>query len=123
MRSVDLDAVALRLAVGAVEHLDRPVERTARGERGLRPPLGDALGRLLAADTGEPIGVANTRVWSALECVRKTGSMTQALTVRQVDADGWALLASGSARIATWSTTVNDRTDPIVFAVLHAEGI
>ena len=48
--------------------------------------------------------------------------MTQALTVRQVDADGWALLASGNARIATWSTTVNDRTDPIVFAVLHAEG-
>ena len=56
--------------------------------------------------------MANTRVWSALECVRKTGAMTQALTVRQVDADGWALLASGEARIATWSTTVNDRTGP-----------
>jgi enediyne polyketide synthase len=76
---------------------------------------------LLAADTGESTSVANTRVWSALECVRKTGAMTQALTVGQVDPDGWALLSSGSARIATWTTTVNDRPDPVVFAVLQEE--
>ncbi|MEU5262348.1 type I polyketide synthase [Amycolatopsis sp. NPDC021455] len=102
--------------------IETAVERSEEDWAGL---LGEellALGRLLAADTGEPAGVANTRVWSALECVRKTGSMTQALTVRQVDADGWALLASGDARIATWSATVNGRPDPIVFAVLHAEG-
>ncbi|MEQ0565883.1 type I polyketide synthase [Amycolatopsis sp. NEAU-NG30] len=102
--------------------IETAIDRTEEDWAGL---LGEellALGRLLAADTGEPLSVAYTRVWSALECVRKTGSMTQALTVRQVDADGWALLASGSARIATWSTTVNDRTAPIVFAVLHAEG-
>ncbi|MEU8639224.1 type I polyketide synthase [Amycolatopsis sp. NPDC048633] len=102
--------------------IETAIERSEEDWAGL---LGEellALGRLLAADTGEPVSVANTRVWSALECVRKTGSMTQALTVRQVDADGWALLASGNARIATWSTTVNDRTAPIVFAVLHAEG-
>jgi enediyne polyketide synthase len=102
--------------------IETAIERTEEDWAGL---LGEellALGRLLAADTGEPISVANTRVWSAIECVRKSGSMTQALTVRQVDADGWALLANGEARIATWSTTVNDRTDPIVFAVLHSEG-
>jgi enediyne polyketide synthase len=102
--------------------IETAVERSEEDWAGL---LGEellALGRLLAADTGEPAGVANTRVWSALECVRKTGSMTQALTVRRVDADGWALLASGDARIATWSATVNGRPDPIVFAVLHAEG-
>jgi enediyne polyketide synthase len=116
----------LTLVVAGAEQvacdIETAIERTEEDWAGL---LGEellALGRLLAADTGEPISVANTRVWSALECVRKTGSMTQALTVRQVDADGWALLASGTARIATWSTTVNDRTDPIVFAVLHTEG-
>jgi enediyne polyketide synthase len=102
--------------------IETAVERTDEDWAGL---LGDellAVGRLLATDAGEPVSVANTRVWSALECIRKTGEMTQALTVRQVDADGWALLACGDARIATWSTTVNDRPEPIVFAVLQAEG-
>ncbi|HEY2063527.1 MAG TPA: type I polyketide synthase [Amycolatopsis sp.] len=81
-----------------------------------------AVGRLLAAETGEPAAAANTRVWCALECVRKTGGLTQALTVRRVEPGGWALLASGEALIATWRTTVNDRRDPVVFAVLQAEG-
>jgi enediyne polyketide synthase len=102
--------------------IESAIERTEEDWAGL---LGEellAVGRLLAADTGEPVTVANTRVWSALECVRKTGSMTQALTVRRVESDGWALLACGGALIATWSTTVNDRPDPVVFAVLQAEG-
>lgn len=77
-----------------------------------------AVGRLLAAEAGESTTVANVRVWTALECVRKTGGMTQALTVGRVDPDGWALLSTGAARIATWVTTVNDRLDPVVFAVL-----
>ncbi|MFE0025270.1 SDR family NAD(P)-dependent oxidoreductase [Amycolatopsis sp. NPDC059021] len=101
--------------------IETAVERTEEDWAGL---LGEellAVGQLLAADAGEPATVANTRVWSALECVRKTGDMTQALTVRRVEADGWALLASGQFRIATWATTINDRTDPVVFAVLQGE--
>jgi len=102
--------------------IESAIERTEEDWAGL---LGEellAVGRLLAADTGEPVTVANTRVWSALECVRKTGSMTEALTVRRVESDGWALLACGGDLIATWSTTVNDRPDPVVFAVLQGEG-
>ncbi|WP_410589853.1 type I polyketide synthase [Amycolatopsis sp. lyj-23] len=102
--------------------IETAIERTDEDWAGLLGEELVAVGRLLAADTGEPLAVANTRVWSALECVRKTGLMTQALTVRRVEPDGWALLASGSALIATWSTTVNDRPDPVVFAVLQAEG-
>ena len=101
--------------------IETAIERTEEDWAGL---LGEdllAVGRLLAADAGEPVSVANTRVWSALECIRKTGELTQALTVRRVEADGWALLACGDARIATWSTTVNDHPDPVVFAVLQAE--
>ncbi|MEC3976934.1 type I polyketide synthase [Amycolatopsis sp. H20-H5] len=78
-----------------------------------------AVGSLLATDTGDTPDVANTRVWTALECVRKTGELTQAITVRRVDPDGWALLACGDALIASWVTTVNDRPDPVVFAVLQ----
>lgn len=97
------------------------IERTPQDWAGL---LGEdllAVGELLAADGREPVSVANTRVWSALECVRKTGDMTQSLTVRRVDPDGWAVLSHGRARIATWVTTVNDRTDPVVFAMLQGE--
>jgi len=101
--------------------VETAVERTPEDWAGL---LGEHLlsvGELLAADAREPLSVAHTRVWSALECVRKTGDMTQALTVHRVDPDGWAVLSHGSARIATWVTTVNDRTDPVVFAVLQGE--
>ncbi|MEU4253839.1 type I polyketide synthase [Amycolatopsis sp. NPDC026612] len=102
--------------------IESAIERTEEDWAGLLGEELVAVGRLLATDTGEPVTVANTRVWSALECVRKTGGMTQALTVRRVEADGWALLACGDALIATWSTTVDDRTAPVVFAILHAEG-
>ncbi len=101
--------------------VETAIERTPEDWAGL---LGEdllAVGELLAADAREPLSVAHTRVWSALECVRKTGDMTQALTVHRVDPDGWAVLSHGSARIATWVTTVNDRTDPVVFAVLQGE--
>ncbi|WP_410583497.1 SDR family NAD(P)-dependent oxidoreductase [Amycolatopsis sp. lyj-108] len=102
--------------------VETAIERTPEDWAGL---LGEdllAVGELLAADAREPLSVAHTRVWSALECVRKTGDMTQALTVHRVDPDGWAVLSHGAARIATWVTTVNDRTDPVVFAVLQGEG-
>lgn len=75
--------------------------------------------RLTLTVAGAGLFGENTRVWSALECVRKTGLMTQARTVARVDPDGWALLSSGEARIATWATTVNDRPGPVVFAVLQ----
>ncbi|HJP77491.1 MAG TPA: type I polyketide synthase [Pseudonocardiaceae bacterium] len=101
--------------------LETVVERTEEDWAGL---LGEdllAVAELLAADTGEDRAVANTRVWSAMECVRKTGAMTQSMTVRRIDRDGWALLANGEHRIATWTTTIDGKPDPVVFAVLHRE--
>jgi enediyne polyketide synthase len=77
-----------------------------------------AVRDVLAADAGEPPVVAATRVWSALECIRKTGSSTQALTVHSVHPGGWALLSAGGARVATVATTVAGLAEPIVFAVL-----
>ncbi|MGC7096585.1 SDR family NAD(P)-dependent oxidoreductase [Amycolatopsis lurida] len=97
------------------------VERTDDDWAGLLGSELLAVRDLLAAETGESVAAASTRVWSALECIRKTGEMTQALTVQQVHPDGWALLSSGEARIATWATTIEDRPDPVVFAVLEGE--
>ncbi|MFD1147844.1 type I polyketide synthase [Saccharothrix hoggarensis] len=76
---------------------------------------------LLVAEAGDPVDVAATRLWSAIECVRKTGEFTQAITVERVHADGWVLLRSGRALIATWPTTLSGRRAPVVFAVLAGE--
>lgn len=73
---------------------------------------------VLAAELGEDPDSAATRVWSALECVRKTGSSTQALALHSVHPAGWALLSAGDARVATWVTTVVGAPSPIVFTVL-----
>ncbi len=76
---------------------------------------------VVVAETGEPLDVSATRVWSALECLRKIGVTTQALTFDRVDPEGWVVLSDGDARIATWVTTVNDLADQVVFAVLSGE--
>jgi enediyne polyketide synthase len=73
---------------------------------------------LLVTEAGDSESVAGTRVWSALECLRKTGSTAQALTVDRVESEGWVVLSAGDARIATWVTTLNDVAEPVVFAVL-----
>jgi enediyne polyketide synthase len=75
----------------------------------------------VAAETGEPAAVAATRVWSALECLRRAGAATQTLTLDRVDTEGWVVLSAGESRIATWVTTVNDIPDQVVFAVLAGE--
>ncbi|MFF2750012.1 SDR family NAD(P)-dependent oxidoreductase [Kitasatospora sp. NPDC058048] len=77
-----------------------------------------ALRDLLVAEAGCSPAVAGTRVWSALECLRKSGATTQALTLDRVHPGGWVVLSAGDAAVATWVTTVNDRTEPVLFAVL-----
>ncbi|GAA2678300.1 MULTISPECIES: SDR family NAD(P)-dependent oxidoreductase [Actinosynnema] len=84
-----------------------------------RAPL--AVRDLLVRETGEDPSTAGTRVWGALECLRKTGSTTQALALERVHPDGWVVLSTGDARVATWTTTVDDRPEPVVFAVLAGQ--
>ncbi|MFC7565009.1 SDR family NAD(P)-dependent oxidoreductase [Actinomadura namibiensis] len=96
-----------------------PVAERPAGEwRGL---LGDhaALADLIARETGEPPGTARTRVWSALECLRKAGLPADApLTPTLPGRGAWTVLASGPLRIATFVTALRDVPDPVVFAVL-----
>ncbi|SFP09110.1 enediyne polyketide synthase [Amycolatopsis arida] len=100
--------------------LESAVDRGPQDWASLLGPELLAVRDLVAVEADEAMAVASTRVWSAMECVRKTGSMTQALTVDTVRADGWVLLSAGEVRVATWATTVEDRAEPVVFAVLEA---
>ncbi|WP_422647521.1 type I polyketide synthase [Actinoalloteichus caeruleus] len=94
------------------------VERTDAEWADLLGPALTPVRDLLRAETGESTSAASTRVWCALECARKAGVARVDLTVDHVRPDGWAVLASGDIRIATWMTTVTDRPTPVVFAVL-----
>ncbi|WP_258904643.1 type I polyketide synthase [Actinokineospora sp. UTMC 2448] len=92
---------ALACAVATVEPVEAP----------------GALRDLVAARTGEDPVTAAARVASALECLAKAG-VTGEPTVGEVHPGGWVVLSAGSAKVATWVTTLNDRAEPVVFAVL-----
>jgi enediyne polyketide synthase len=78
-----------------------------------------SLAALVAKEMGEPLAAASTRVWSAIECLRKAGLPADApLTLTPVRRDAWNVFESGALRIATLVTTMRDAPAPVVFAVL-----
>ncbi len=80
-----------------------------------------SLWRLVAREADESAHVAATRLWGALECLRKVGGTGRALTLEGVGDHGWVVLSSGGDRIATWVTDLNGSSEPTVFAVLARE--
>jgi enediyne polyketide synthase len=90
---------------------------------------GLALARLLASGRGEDLSVAATRVWGAVESLRKTGHANVTLT----DASGtgaghngagqWVTLRSGNARIASFVTQLHGTAVPVVFTMLAEGGV
>ncbi len=82
-----------------------------------------ALAQLLAAERGEELSLAATRVWGAVECLRKVGrARIEPITVGEPGTERWVTLRSGSARIATFCTTVQDVAEPVVFTMLAEDG-
>ncbi|MEU5921289.1 type I polyketide synthase [Streptomyces sp. NPDC047141] len=95
--------------------------RSAHEWRGL---LGDhaPVAELVATETGEAPDTAATRVWGAVECLRKAGIMAGApLTVLPRRKDAWVVFAAGDLRIATFVTALRDALEPAVFAFLTHE--
>jgi enediyne polyketide synthase len=97
------------------------VERSDQNWAGLLGAAQLPLLNLLLSEAGDTPAAAATRIWGALECLRKTGATAQALTLERVHPDGWVVLSSGDATTATWVTTVIQRPAPVVFAVLAGE--
>jgi enediyne polyketide synthase len=77
----------------------------------------------VAKETGENLSVSATRVWGAVECLRKIGyARTQLTADTRPGLDRWVVLRSGDARIATFPTAVEGVTAPVVFAMLTEGG-
>jgi len=91
-----------------------------RSAESWRTLLGDErfrLAELIARD--EDLDTAATRVWTALECLKKSGAMSSApLTFDRADAGGWVVLRSGATALATCATSVNDASNRMVVGIL-----
>ncbi|MCH0560976.1 type I polyketide synthase [Streptomyces sp. MUM 16J] len=99
----------------------QPAEpRSLEEWEGLLGPEGTALARLIATEQDEELSVAATRVWSAVECLRKNGRALAALTVDSTPGaeKHWVVLRSGAARIATFPTLLEGVGEPVVFALM-----
>lgn len=85
---------------------------------------GLALARVLAREAGEELSVSGTRVWGAVECLRKNGRARTELVADSAPGapERWIVLRSGDARVATFPTQLRGVADPVVFAMLSEGG-
>ncbi len=92
----------------------------ARADHEWRGLLGSRFGLadFLARELDEPLDLAATRVWTAMECLKKAGlAIDSPLAFRAAGPDGWMTLAAGSCEIASLVAPVDDRT--LAFAALY----
>jgi enediyne polyketide synthase len=81
-----------------------------------------ALAKLISTNTKEDLNSAATRIWSALECLKKAEIGSAApLSMVTAKEDGWVLLRSGSNLIATFSANMTGSICPLIAAILVAE--
>lgn len=112
------------LAIGGTGPLGCDLEDVAtRSVAQWRELLGSArfdLAEEIARESSTDLADAATRVWSAQECLTKVGWIGDApLTLAEVTADGWIILASGRLRVATYATSIGTAPVPTVVAVLQ----
>jgi enediyne polyketide synthase len=97
-------------------------ERLSEDWQGLLTTEQFALAELIQRERGEGPSVAATRVWSAVESLRKAGrTLSGPITLAPDGPPGWVLLESGAAKIVTFVTSVLDQPDLVVFAILTEE--
>jgi len=65
------------------------------------------------------LDVAATRVWTAVECLKKAGAgMSAPLVFVSAAPDNWILLASGALRIASCVVTRSGQQEDLAIALL-----
>jgi enediyne polyketide synthase len=117
----------LTMAVAGSANMGCDLERVIAHSRQLwRDMLGDdraALADLIAKENNEDPNAAATRVWAALECLKKAGgALGIPLVLESPLRRGWVKLRAGSMIIVTLITTVANAQDPLALAVLIDNG-
>lgn len=87
--------------------------------RQLLGPERMALAELVTREHGEAPDVAATRVWSALECLKKAGLPSDTpLLLASAERDGWIVFSAGHRQVATLRTSVQGEQSALVVAAL-----
>ncbi len=120
-------AGSLTLAVVGIDPLGCDLETVEdRGPDTWKDLLGPdrvALARAICNDLDEDPAAASTRVWAAVECLKKAGRAPDTpLTLVSTDPDGCVILGNGSIRTLTLVTRVRGVSKPLVLAVLTGGG-
>jgi len=115
-------ANAFTLAVagvgGAVCDLEEVAARTNSVWRDLLGEENFKLAERIARERVESVDAASTRLWMAMECMKKIGQpVTSPLVLESTTDDGWALLRSGSITISTCVAMVRASRLPLAMAV------
>ncbi|MDY6785176.1 MAG: type I polyketide synthase [Cyanobacteriota bacterium] len=113
----------ITLAIAGFEPLGCDVEPvTSRSADLWRDLLGSqrfALTGVIARDAEEDLDSAATRVWTAIECLKKAGAFANApLTLLSATTDGWVILTAGSWAILTFIPSSTRDRQRFVFAIL-----
>ena len=113
----------ITLAVASAKPISCDLEKVvARSPQTWQDLLGsdrDRLAQMLVREVGEDLNASATRVWTAIECLKKASTMvTTPLVLAETIKDGWVLLKAGSLTIATFAASVREMSNPLVLAVL-----
>lgn len=77
-----------------------------------------SLAQVVAGEAGEDESAAATRLWSAVECLKKAGISTQTpLILGSCLANRWVVFHAGNAVVATWIASVRGFDQPLGIAV------
>jgi enediyne polyketide synthase len=99
--------------------LETVLARTPAVWRDLLGPERFALAELIARETGDDAGMAATRVWCAVECLKKSGALDdRPLVFAGARPDGWIELDSGQSKILTYKASLRNVEGPLAFAVM-----
>jgi enediyne polyketide synthase len=110
-------AVAGASAAGC--DLESVASRTPAVWRDLLGPERFALAEIIARETGDDAGTAATRVWCAMECLKKSGALhDRPLVFSAARPDGWIELAAGQSKILTYKAAMRNVGNPLAFAVM-----
>jgi enediyne polyketide synthase len=81
------------------------------------------LARVVALECHEDLSVGATRVWGAIECLRKVGHATAGpITLARCGPGGWVEFRAGTARASSFPAQLRGETSPVVFTILTEGG-
>jgi enediyne polyketide synthase len=104
--------------------LEPVVARTAETWRDLLGSERFTLAETIAQEAGEDQDTAATRVWTALESLKKAGvAPNQPLVLKGIDENGWVRLSAGAATIATLVSQIQTRPETLALAILVREAL